>query len=101
MFVVVDRLTKYAHFMALSHPYTTMAVAQLFLDHIYKLHEMSDSIVSDRDKVFISHFWQDLFKKVGTKLHLPTVYHPETNGQVKVLNRCLEGYLRCMTGERP
>lgn len=65
IFVVVDRLTKYAHFMTLSHPYSALTVAQVFLDHVYKLHGMSDSIVSDRDKVFISQFWQDLLQEVG------------------------------------
>lgn len=78
-----------------------MTVAQLFLDNIFKLHGLPETIVSDKDKVFVSTFWQELFKKVGTKLQFSPAYHPETNGQTKVLNRCLDGYLRCMTRERP
>ena len=74
--VVVDRLSKYAHFLALSHLYTTLVVAQMFLDHIYKLHGLPQSIVSDRDKIFISRFWQELFKLIGTQLKLSTSYHP-------------------------
>ena len=74
--VVVDRLSKYAHFLALSHPYTTFSVAQVFLDNIYKLHGLPASIVPDRDKIFVSHFWQKLFKLMGTKLKLSTSYHP-------------------------
>lgn len=56
IFVVVDRLTKYAHFMALSHPYVAADVAQVFSDQVYKLHGWPTTIVSDRDAVFLSAF---------------------------------------------
>ncbi|KAF7119456.1 hypothetical protein RHSIM_Rhsim13G0234900 [Rhododendron simsii] len=59
IFVVVDRLSKYAHFIALSHPYTAIEVAQSFMDSIFRLHGMPKSIVSDRDPVFTSGFWQN------------------------------------------
>ena len=74
--VVVDRLSKYAHFLTLSHPYTALTVAQLFMDNIYKLHGLPNNIVSDRDKIFFSHFWNELFKLLGTQLKLSTSYHP-------------------------
>ena len=54
--VVVDQLSKYALFVALSHPYTTASIAQVFLDNIYKLHGLSTSIIFDRDKIFVSTF---------------------------------------------
>lgn len=60
IFVVVDRLSKYAHFMSLNHPYNAQQVAQCFLDNIYKLHGLPTTIVSDRDKVFLSQFLASL-----------------------------------------
>jgi hypothetical protein len=56
--VVVDRFTKYAHFLPLKHPYTVTSVAQLFFSNIVKLHGLPKTIVSDRDKVFASAFWK-------------------------------------------
>ena len=60
--VVVDRLSKYAHFCALPHPFTLTLVAQVFLDHIFKLHGMPTSIIYDHDPTFTSTFWKELFK---------------------------------------
>lgn len=101
IFVVVDRLSKYAHFIAISHPYTAMDFAQIFMDNIYKLHGMPQTIVCDRNPVFTSTFWKGLFLHQGTKFNMSSSYHPQTDGQTEVVNRCLENYLRCMTGDRP
>ena len=101
IFVVVDRLSKYSHFLPLKHPYTTLEVAQVFMDNVFKLHGLQKTIVSDRDPIFTSKFWQGLFNIYGTKLLMSSAYHLQTDGQTKVVNRWLEQYLRCMTGDKP
>ena len=62
---VVDRFSKYAHFIALGHPYTAISVARVFFDNIVRLHGVPCSIVSDRDPVFTSAFWTELFNLAG------------------------------------
>lgn len=88
--VVVDRLSKFAHFIALSHPYTAASIAHTFVEHVFKLHSMPSNIVSDGDSVFLCQFWQEFFKLQGSKLSMSYGYHPQSDGQTEVMNKCLE-----------
>ena len=93
--VVVDRLTKYAHFCALSHPFKASTVATTFMDRIQKLHGSRRVIVSVRDPIFTGNFWTELFSCLGTQLAHSSSYHPQSDGQTEIVNKCLEGYLCC------
>jgi len=99
--VVVDRFSKYAHFVPLRHPFTTQKVSKAFLDNIVKLHGMPLTILSDRDKIFTSALWKDLFAALDTKLLYSTAYHPQTDGQTERVNQCLEMYLRSVVHDAP
>ena len=93
--------SKYAQFLPFSHPYTAQSVAKLFFDNIFKLHGMPATIVSNRDPLFTSTFWREIFKLQGTQLQMTSSYHPQSDGQTEVVNRCLENYLRCYIGDHP
>jgi len=99
--VVVDRFSKGVHFGALHSNFTAYKVALLFLDIICKLHGFPRSIVSDWDPIFVSQFWRELFRLSGTTLRLSTAYHPQSDGQIEVINKVLEQYLRAFIHDRP
>ena len=99
--VVVDCLTKYAHFFPLKHPFSALSVAQVIYDGVVKLHGLPKTMVSDRDKIFTSIVWTKLFKLVGVQLLFSTAYHPQTDGQTERVNQCFEMYLRCAVSDAP
>ncbi|KAJ4788910.1 polyprotein [Rhynchospora pubera] len=98
---VVDRFSKYAHFIPLAHPYNACSVAQVFFEAIVKLHGIPESIVSDRDTVFTSNFWIERFRMMGVRLNFFSAFHPQSDGQSEVVNRTIEMYLRCLECDRP
>ncbi|WVZ95735.1 hypothetical protein U9M48_041462 [Paspalum notatum var. saurae] len=98
---VVDRLSTFAHFIPLAHPYTATTVAHAFFAEIVRLHGIPDSIVSDRDPVFTSAFWRELFRLSGVQLNMSSAYHPQSDGQSEATNKIIAMYLRCLTGDRP
>jgi hypothetical protein len=96
MLVVVDRSSKSAHFLSLTHPFTAKVVIERFVKGVIKLHGLPKSIISDQDPIFISKFWQEFFHMSGIKLQLSSAYHLQTYGQTKVVNRCVKQYLWSM-----
>lgn len=98
---MVDRLTKYAHFISLPRKFNVVMVADIFVKEVIKLHGIPTSIVSDRDRIFTPHFWKEIHRLSGTKLRYSSAYHHETGGQSEVTNRVLEMYLRSYCFKTP
>ena len=97
IWVIVDRLTKYAHFLPVIVTYNTDRYAKLYLAEIVKLHGVPISIFSDRDPKFTSRFWRSLQTALGTSLKFSTAFHPQTDGQSERTIQTLEDMLRgCM-----
>ena len=83
--VVVDRLTKYAHFCALSHPFKASTVYTTFMETIQKLHGNPKIIVSDRGPIFTGKFWMEIFSCFGTQLAHKSYYHPQSVGKTEIV----------------
>jgi transposase InsO family protein len=87
----------YVPFIPLGHPYTAISMARAIFTNIVRLHGLPSSIVSDRDPVFTSMFWQELFSIAGIKLSLSSAFHP----QLEAMNKVITMYLRCLTEHWP
>jgi hypothetical protein len=93
--VIVDRLTKYAYFVPVRTTTTAEELAHVLLKGVVARYGLPEEIISDRDKLFTSRFWNTLLAKLGTKAKLSTSFHPQTDGQTERMNQTLEQYLRC------
>lgn len=93
IWVIVDRLTKTAHFLPVHTTYPTKRYAELYMDRIVCLHGIPRTIISDRGAQFIARFWEQLQDSLGTKLIRSSAYHPQTDGQTERVNQILEDML--------
>eukprot|EP00736_Rhodelphis_marinus_P011688 Rmarinus@m.20211 len=96
--VVVDRLSKRAHFLPCHATDAASDVARLYFGSIVKLHGIPQSLVSDRDVRFTSRFWRTLMDECGVKRNMSSAFHPQTDGQTERVNRVLEEMVRCYIG---
>jgi transposase InsO family protein len=94
IWVVVDRLTKMAHFIQVKTTYNSTVFAELYMSRIVCLHGIPKKIISDRGTQFTSHFWQQLDEALGTHLKFNSAYHPQTDGQTERTNQIHEDMLR-------
>ena len=94
IWVIVDRLTKSAHFLPVKTTHTAKQYAQLYMDRIVSLHGIPKTIISDRGTQFIARFWEHFHAALGTQLIRSSAYHPQTDGQTERINQILKDMLR-------
>jgi transposase InsO family protein len=94
IWVIVDRLTKVAHFIPVKTTYSSAKLAELYMSRIMCLHKVPKKIVSDSGSQFTSKFWEKLHESMDTRLNFSSAYHPQTDGQTERTNQILEDMLR-------
>jgi hypothetical protein len=94
IWVIIDRLTKTAHFLPMHSTYNAKKYVEIYLDQIVHLHGVPKTIISNRGAQFIARFWEQLQYALGTKLIRSSAYHPQTDGQTERINQILEDMLR-------
>jgi hypothetical protein len=93
IWVIVDRLTKLAHFIPVATTYRVGQYAELYISHIVRYHGIPKTIISDRGSIFVAHFWEQLHECLGTHLIRSSAYHPQTDEQTKRVNQIIEDML--------
>jgi hypothetical protein len=101
IWVIIDRLTKIAHFLPVKTSYPVLTYAQIYIARILSLHGIPKTIVSDRGPQFVSKFWEELHKAPGTMLLHTSAYDPQTSGQIERVNQILEDMLQACVLEFP
>ena len=99
IWVIVDRLTKSAHFLPIKITYSLEQLADLYVKEVVRLHGVLVSIISDRNSRFTSAFWKSVQRMMGTKLKFSTAFHPQTDGQTEWTIQTLEDMLRACVME--
>uniref|UniRef100_A0A670JBN2 Gypsy retrotransposon integrase-like protein 1 n=1 Tax=Podarcis muralis TaxID=64176 RepID=A0A670JBN2_PODMU len=99
--VVVDLFTKMAHFIPCAKVATAEQTAKLFIDHVFRVHGLPRSILSDRGRQFVSSFWHKLLGILNVKINLASARHPQTNGQAERVSAIMQQYLRCYANQQP
>jgi hypothetical protein len=94
LWVIVERLTKSAHFIPVSTTYKARQYAELYISHIIHYHGIPKTIISDRGSIFVACFWEQLHEYLGTHLIRSAAYHPKTDGQTERVNQIIEDMLR-------
>ena len=99
--VVVDKLSKFAHFISVKSTCKAINITRVFMNEIFRLHGMPKEIMSDRDMKFTSNFWKSLMASLKTNLLFSTAYHPQTDGKTERVNQILEDMLRMHVMHQP
>ena len=99
--VVVDKLSKFSHFILVQYTYKIVQIANIFMKYIFKLHGLRKVVISYRDLKFTFSFWKDLFNGLGTQVHLSTAYHPQTDGKTERVHQVIEDILRMHVMQQP
>ena len=99
--IVIDKLSKEAHFIPIKSTYKAVNIVDIFLKDIFKLHGIPKAIISDRYVKFIGNFWISLFSRLETQLNFSTAYHPQTDGQIERVNQIVEDMLQMYVMNNP
>jgi transposase InsO family protein len=99
--VIVERLTKSAHFIPVHTKYRVEKYAEIYIAHVLYLHGVPKTIISDRGSQFVARIWEQLHTSLGTHLIHSLAYNPQTDGQTERVNQILEDMLRACVMEYP